>query len=71
MGCTNSNMPVVLSPSPPPPPPPSVAPHLVHVHVKEESDDYSSGSDCIYIGTDCIYIGTDQANETVSIIKCL
>lgn len=65
MGCTNSNIPVVLSPSPPPPPPPpSVAPHLVHVHVKEESDDYSSGSDCIYIGT-------DQANETVSIIKCL
>lgn len=63
MGCTNSNMPVVLSPSPPPPPP-SVAPHLVHVYVKEESDDYSSGSDCIYIGT-------DQANETVSIIKCL
>lgn len=65
MGCTNSNMPVVISPSPPPPPP-SVAPHLVHVHlhVKEEPDDYSSGSDCIYIGT-------DQANETVSIIKCL
>lgn len=63
MGCTNSNIPVVLSPSPPPPPP-SVAPHLVHVHVKEESDDYPSGSDCIYIGT-------DQANETVSIIKCL
>lgn len=59
MGCTNSNMPVVLSPSPPPPPP-SVAPHLVHVHVKEESDDYSSGSDCIYIGT-------DQANETVKL----
>lgn len=57
MGCTTSNMPVVLSPSSPI----SISQQLVHVHVKEEPEDYSSGSDCIYIGT-------DQAHETVSII---
>lgn len=57
MGYTTSNMPVVLSPSPPI----SISQQLVHVHVKEEPEDYSSGSDCIYIGT-------DQAHETVSII---